>query len=639
MAVAMAASLGLNSCQDILEEEPRGIFEPSYFETEAGVKGGLTGLYQNLRYIYGNMYYQSAQECGTDEYTYAQSDDGNWGALDLSGKNNLDASSCRADNLWSIAFRNINSASSIIENGEAAGLDAALLAEARFFRAFYYFKLAETFGGVPLDLGSGELKSNSSTSRTSVRNTVPEVYKAVFADLEKAVEDLPETPRYAGTVSKNTARLYLSKAYLTFAWWLENPNGIDTYPTCERKDLNGKTSAQYFQLAYDVANTAIENPGPYKLMPTFRDAFLAENDRSNTEYMLVADHTEKDGFYNGGDLGYAGGSGTENTAAWGFTWNYCNILGWGEKADGSLEVFNPSAREAGQNWGRPWTRTAPTHEGLALFTDREKDSRYNATFVSAVYGNWQRNGKDYKVVYTSETDKTPIQKDGVVLLFADSQIDGVSYPTEGNGPSNCSAGHKDGTAYWIVEPDHVSRLCYPSLWKYGTYRTDNNGGMGSPNGAITRPFPVCRFAEFYFVAAEAVVKGATGKSAAELIKVIRDRAGKWNFDKMANASIALEDRSLETPATVDLDYILDEKAREFYGEGLRWFDLVRTQTWNDRADSYTICEQNDGGAWVKKVTKNRTINKTHYLRPIPQGQLDAMEMSDAERKAYQNPGY
>lgn len=34
----------------------------------------------------------------------------------------------------------------------------------------------------------------------------------------------------------------------------------------------------------------------------------------------------------------------------------------------------------------------------------------------------------------------------------------------------------------------------------------------------------------------------------------------------------------ETPATIDINFILDERSREFYGEGYRWFDLVRTQS-------------------------------------------------------------
>lgn len=61
-------------------------------------------------------------------------------------------------------------------NLNQATLDEALIAEARFFRAFDYFQLVQTFGGVPLDLGSGELKFNTSPVRTSARNTVPEVY-------------------------------------------------------------------------------------------------------------------------------------------------------------------------------------------------------------------------------------------------------------------------------------------------------------------------------------------------------------------------------------------------------------------------------------------------------------------------------
>ena len=75
------------------------------------------------------------------------------------------------------------------------------------------------------------LKFNTSTVRTSVRNTVPEVYtKAIFPDLLTAVDDLPETGRVTGGVTKTAARLFLAKAYLTYGWWLENPNNIPTYP-------------------------------------------------------------------------------------------------------------------------------------------------------------------------------------------------------------------------------------------------------------------------------------------------------------------------------------------------------------------------------------------------------------------------
>ena len=39
------------------------------------------------------------------------------------------------------------------------------------------------------------------------------------------------------------------------------------------------------------------------------------------------------------------------------------------------------------------------------------------------------------------------------------------------------------------------------------------------------------------------------------------------------------------------------------------------------------------------ATFTRTIEDYHYLRPIPTGQINAMMMDEAEKKAYQNPGY
>ncbi len=136
----------------------------------------------------------------------------------MSGAGQLNPSSSRSDALWNAAYSNINTASGIIENAAEAGKSESLISEARFFRAWDYLQLVQTFGGVPLDLGSGELKFNIVASRTSVRNTVPEVYtKAIFPDLKTAVENLPETGRVTGGVTKTAARLYLAKAYLAYA--------------------------------------------------------------------------------------------------------------------------------------------------------------------------------------------------------------------------------------------------------------------------------------------------------------------------------------------------------------------------------------------------------------------------------------
>lgn len=620
------------SCSDILDEQPRSSYDPTFFKTEKGVEGGVTSMYAHLRYIYGQAYYYNSCLTGTDEATWGWSADGNFKDADLSGVGNLTATTCRSDALWGTAFSNINTANGVIENGAEVGVNESLVSEARFFRAFDYFLLVQTFGGVPLDLGSGELKFNITPSRTSVRNTVPEVYtKAIFPDLLTAIENLPANPRVTGGVTKTVARLYLAKAYLAYAWWLKNPNNIPTYPECQRTDPDGHDAAWYFQQAYDVAVTAIENPGPFGLQESFWMVNAGSNDR-NMEILLYADHTQEDEYYNGGSLSYGGGGAPDNFAGWMMNWNYTDA----RSADNQA-VIN---RIAEQCYGRPWTRMAPP---LGVFTktfaDKVNDSRYDGTFTTVYRGNWSTAGQNWESVTNANGMK--VKEREPIFSFVFQDMDKIDYAGEGS-KSNLGAGTLPGRADWVLGLDAVGRYVYPGLWKLGPYRTDNGSGAGQPNAGSTRPYNIAKFSELYLVAAEAAVEGAAtqaGKSARDLVNVLRARAGRWTY---SNAEYKEVDRDFSaemtaaTPATIDINYILDERSREFYGEGYRWFDLVRTQKWNEYADSYVIC---GGKGDHNPQTYSRTIEAFHYLRPIPQGQLDGMEMTEEEKDAYQNPGY
>lgn len=631
------ALLFATSCSDILDEQPRSIYEPTFFQTEKGVEGGITSMYAHLRYIYGQAYYYNSCLTGTDEATYAQSADGNFKDADLSGVGSLTASSSRSDVLWGTAFSNINTANGVLENGSKVGVSEALLAEAHFFRGMDYFLLVQTFGGVPLDLGAVELKFNISTSRTSVRNTVPEVYtKAVFPDLKTAITNLPDNPRVTGGVTKTVARLYLSKAYLTYGWWLENPNNIPTYPECDRTDPDGHDAAWYYQQAYDIATEAIDNPGPYGLMESFYQVNAGPYDR-NKEILLYADHTQEDEYYNGGSLSYGSGGAPDNFAGWMMNWNYTDI----QAKDKDGNTISPVIRVAEQAYGRPWTRMAPPHGVFTkTFKDKTKDSRYDGTFTTVYRGNWSTNGNNWTTV--SGANGIAVAEGEPLLTFLPEDDPNIQYP-DGAGNSNTGAGVITGRGDYVMGPSAISRRVYPGLWKLGPYRTDNGTGPGQPNAGSTRPYNIAKFSELYLIAAEAAVKGATtkpDKSARELVNVLRDRAGKWTFNNAENEEMDVDYGSqltAETPATIDINFILDERSREFYGEGYRWFDLVRTQKWNEYADSYEICGNDKGDRNI--VTYTRTIKPGHYLRPIPQGQLDGMEMSADEKKNYQNPEY
>ena len=167
-----------------------------------------------------------------------------------------------------------------------------------------------------------------------------------------------------------------------------------------------------------------------------------------------------------------------------------------------------------------------------------------------------------------------------------------------------------------------------------------NGFNYDVNGGSPRPWVVAKFSELYLIAAEAAVKLGKNADAKTLVNVLRARAGKMTYSNNDNKAVSV-DKSAEmvaaTPATIDIDFILDERSREFWGEGYRWFDLVRTQTWGKRASVYHIA----GNAFTDKDLKEvkRDIPAGYYIRPIPQGQLDGMEMTPEEKQAYQNPAY
>ena len=126
------------------------------------------------------------------------------------------------------------------------------------------------------------------------------------------------------------------------------------------------------------------------------------------------------------------------------------------------------------------------------------------------------------------------------------------------------------------------------------------------NGNLYTDIYAIRLAETYLLRAEAYLKKGDQVNAAADINVLRERA-------KANPV---------APGNVDIDYILDERARELAGEEPRRLTLSRLELLYDRVMRYN-------------PVSSPSIKPFHNLLPIPQTIIDA----NAAAEFPQNEGY
>ena len=244
--------------------------------------------------------------------------------------------------------------------------------------------------------------------------------------------------------------------------------------------------------------------------------------------------------------------------------------------------------------GRNFVRFMPTNFMLKLY-DQKNDSRWAGSFKTV----WIAN------------KATKINNKNVVP--GDTAMKMVTYPVPDNIQSTAPYWYIDFNDKWVgkagdKEIGGLDRRLFPNLIKHmDPLRSSVNATDGR------RDVPVIRKAEMYLIAAEAAWKQNKVDAAASYINVLRNRA----------ALPGKEQSMVVTPAQINLDFILDERARELAGEMHRWYDLKRTGKLIERVKLYNL-----------DATPN--IKEMHLVRPIPQTQIDRIT-NPAE--FIQNQGY
>ena len=249
--------------------------------------------------------------------------------------------------------------------------------------------------------------------------------------------------------------------------------------------------------------------------------------------------------------------------------------------------------------GRPFARFMPTTFLLDLF-DEQVDSRYDVTFQTVWYSN---KPGTYDIPFSGGDGSK-----SVTFASGDTAIFATKYPL--------TDAEKDAMPYTVIDrnrtynPDGLPKVRdrYISIKKFSEPMRATVAQQQGQRDAF-----VIRLAEMYMIAAEAELNLGNNAEAVQYFNAVRRRAAYPGFE--TDMEVA------EDALTIDL--ILDEKAREFVGEQIRWFDLKRTGKLVERVKLHNP----DAAA---------NIQPFHNLRPIPQAQLDAISNKD---EFPQNEGY
>jgi hypothetical protein len=246
--------LGIISCQKhFIDLSPTAQFTDAvYFKQPSDFKAYATGFYGGLPgWNFGNMDNGSDLSANANNNGYALGH----GVIPV-GSTNWDYSGIRSCNIL------LAKASSYTSTGDIS----QYVGEAYFFRAFAYYGLLNTFGGVPvvttvLDVNSPEL--------SAPRNSRYEVVKQILTDLDQAISKLPSEQTIPnadkGRISKWAAEAFKAQVELYEATWEKYvgtaTDGDGTNSGAGTKGYDASNANKYLADVVTLTQDVISNGG------------------------------------------------------------------------------------------------------------------------------------------------------------------------------------------------------------------------------------------------------------------------------------------------------------------------------------------------------------------------------------------
>ncbi len=219
----ITVSAVLNACKRYLDVSPQGQITQAQINADpVSARDLVTGIY-NIFYIGGfdpdidSFQYVIMTDIASDDADKGSSPNDYGDAMQIDNLSTA-ASNGVINNVWKGYYQGIARANQALNGLQNAQFDAttknALIGEARFLRAYFYFNLVRFFGGVPL-LDHIPAASEANNPQFQTRATADAIYALIISDLDFAAANLPDKGATdVGRANKSAAQALEAKVYL-----------------------------------------------------------------------------------------------------------------------------------------------------------------------------------------------------------------------------------------------------------------------------------------------------------------------------------------------------------------------------------------------------------------------------------------
>lgn len=343
-----------HSCDDeFLNPLPdSAIVVDGFFSSDADVLAGIIGIYDAIQGVNENTETNitRANRGLQFEYMLSEMRSDNTRTATLEGtkadfhRYRVDPNNIQSEDMYQSMYEVIFRANNVLDFMDVAdeANRSSYTAEAKFLRAFAYFKLVRLFGEVPLVTSvTGPTENDLLFTRVST----DKVYSQIVSDLEEAASNLDNT--YKSRASKAAAQGLLAKVYLT----QPSPDYSAAQQLCESIVTSGEFSleANFNDVFYDELNNEILFAIQYESGNTL------ESQSFSSEFTATVRQGREDGHNMVNDNLVAvfqsiGGNRTE-TSYWNTgTWiEVAKFLPEGSDITVTPPTYGPSPRDAGND--------------------------------------------------------------------------------------------------------------------------------------------------------------------------------------------------------------------------------------------------------------------------------------------------